>query len=463
MTRLFYALTEYGMIAMIRCLLMMVCLTSLACTSPSVDDSAALRPNIVLIMADDMGYGDLSCYGSDTINTPNIDAIAAKGVRFTDYHSNGVVCSPTRAALLTGRYPQRTGVEGVITAARHREVGLPLEEITIAEVLKDAGYRTAMFGKWHLGYDIKKFGPQRQGFEAFEGFVSGNVDYFHKIDQEGHKDWYIGDELKHIDGYVTDLINDGAVKWIGGHVKESKDKPFFLYLAHGAPHYPLQGPNDKGFREVGKKNRQPEVDKEATYKAMIESMDDGIGRVVAELEKHGLTENTLIIFTSDNGHSSWHGGSAGPLRGSKATVYEGGHRVPMVMQWPAVADAGNVEVFPMIGADLFPMLLSFAGVALPEGLAIDGIDLNKFDGRDLVLLEQNRQLHWVHGNKHAIRQGPWKLVIKGNEKPELYHLAEDLGEQKNLADQQPGRVQHMREAHEAWLNDVRKDVNKVSG
>ncbi|MFK7790328.1 MAG: sulfatase, partial [Phycisphaeraceae bacterium] len=154
------------------------------------------RPNIVLIMADDLGYGDLSCYGSDFINTPNIDALAKNGVRFTDYHSNGVVCSPTRAAMMTGRYPQRTGVEGVITAKSHREVGLPLEEVTIAEVLKDAGYSTAMFGKWHLGYDIKKFGPQRQGFETFEGFVSGNVDYFNKIDQAGHKDWYIGDELK---------------------------------------------------------------------------------------------------------------------------------------------------------------------------------------------------------------------------------------------------------------------------
>ena len=239
---------------MIRYLISFIVLLLFGCPAFSVKAEDAYRPNIVLIMADDLGYGDISCYGAKHVNTPHIDALAKNGIRFTDYHSNGAVCSPTRAALMTGRYPQRTGVEGVITAARHREVGLPLEEVTIAEVLKGAGYSTAMYGKWHLGYDIKRFGPQLQGFETFEGFVSGNVDYFHKIDQEGHKDWYIGDELKHVDGYVTDLINDRAVDWIDGHVKKNKNKPFFLYLAHGAPHYPLQGPDDKGFRVVGKKS-----------------------------------------------------------------------------------------------------------------------------------------------------------------------------------------------------------------
>ncbi|MEO0474647.1 MAG: sulfatase-like hydrolase/transferase [Planctomycetota bacterium] len=358
--------------------------------------SADPKPNIVLIMADDMGYGDLSCYGATHVSTPHIDALAKNGIRFTDYHSNGAVCSPTRAALMTGRYQQRTGVEGVITAARHREVGLPLEEVTIAEVLKDAGYATAMYGKWHLGYDIKKFGPQLQGFDTFEGFVSGNVDYFHKIDQEGHKDWYIGDKLEHVDGYVTDLINDRAVDWIDQHQKENSRTPFFLYLAHGAPHYPMQGPDDKGFREVGKKVREVPDNPKPIYKAMIESMDEGIGRVMATLEKHGLTENTLVIFTSDNGHAPRYGGSAGPLRGQKGTVYEGGHRVPMVLALPKVTNPGLDCTFTMMGMDLLPTLAKYAGADLPEGLVIDGVDVFErvFSGRRYP----PRDLHW----------GPWQ-------------------------------------------------------
>ena len=421
------------------------------------------RPNIVLIMADDLGYGDLSCYGSTFINTPNIDALAKTGIRFTDYHSNGAVCSPTRAALMTGRYPQRTGVEGVITAHNHRAVGLPLEEVTIAEVLKDAGYATAMFGKWHLGYDVTKFGPLKQGFDTFEGFVSGNVDYFNKIDQQGYKDWYIGEELKHVDGYVTDLINDGAVKWIAGHVKENKDKPFFIYLAHGAPHYPLQGPDDAGFREVGKKVAQPKVDAKATYKAMIESMDAGIGRVVAELEKQGLRENTLIIFCSDNGQAGGGPGSAGALRGSKGTVYEGGHRVPMIFNWiwQATPSKGKVSDAPVIGMDFIPTLLEIARVVVPDGVELDGINLigKSEDDPDI----RQRALHWVHGSSHAMRQGPWKLVMNGENKPELYNLTEDLAEKTDLAAQHPDRVKAMREAHEAWLKEMRQGVEKVSG
>lgn len=442
---------------MIRLICLLACLSSLACQSVAESEPQAPRPNIVLIMADDLGFGDLSCYGSTFINTPHIDALAKNGIRFTDYHSNGAVCSPTRAALMTGRYPQRTGVEGVITAKSHREVGLPLEEVTIAEVLKDAGYATAMFGKWHLGYDIKKFGPQRQGFETFEGFVSGNVDYFNKIDQEAHKDWYIQDELKHVDGYVTDMINNRAVDWIGGHVKKNKEKPFFLYLAHGAPHYPMQGPDDKGFREVGKKVRVVPKDPKPIYKAMIESMDEGIGRVVAQLKEQGLLENTLIIFCSDNGQSSRYGGSAGQLRGQKGTVYEGGHRVPMVMQWLGEIEQQMTWNGPVMGMDLMPTFAALADTSLPEAVAYDGVKIDF--GADKV----ERSMHWVHGNKHAIRQGDWKLVMNGNMKPELYNLKSDIGEKSDLADQHPERVQQMRESHNAWLKEMRKGVEKVSG
>jgi len=437
---------------------LMVCFVGAGVPAGAEPQAAATQPNIVLIMADDLGYGDLSCYGSELVNTPNIDALAKNGIRFTDYHSNGAVCSPTRAALMTGRYPQRTGVEGVITAARHREVGLPLEEVTIAEVLRDAGYATAMFGKWHLGYDIKQFGPLRQGFETFEGFVSGNVDYFNKIDQEGHKDWYIGDELRHVDGYVTDLINDGAVDWIGEHAKANEDQPFFLYLAHGAPHYPLQGPGDEGFREVGKRIRKMPDDPKPVYKAMIESMDAGIGRVVAELEKRGLRENTLIVFCSDNGQASRYGGSAGELRGSKGTVYEGGHRVPMVWSWPEVVPNDKEHHATMIGMDMLPTFSALAGTSLPEGVEVDGIDMLTTS----TFQFSERTLHWVHRDRHAMRAGEWKLVRNGNKKPELYNLDEDLGEQKNLADEHPERVKQMLEAHEKWLEETRKEADRVS-
>ncbi|MEX0882406.1 MAG: sulfatase-like hydrolase/transferase, partial [Cyclobacteriaceae bacterium] len=256
-------------------------------------------PNVVLIMTDDMGYNDLGCYGNPTIKTPNIDRLAASGIRLTDYHSNGVVCSPTRASLLTGLYPQEAGVEGVVTAKSHRERGMPPGKFTLAEYLKESGYATALFGKWHLGYQ-PEFGPNVQGFDQFKGFVSGNVDYISHIDQEGYEDWWNNKNLQKEAGYLTDLITDNAIEYL--EAKEN-DKPFFLYLAHGTPHSPYQGPNDKADRTVGgdfpiQGSRE---DKENAYKEMIESLDRNVGKVLEYLDKNMLTENTLVIFCSDNG------------------------------------------------------------------------------------------------------------------------------------------------------------------
>ena len=416
---------------------------------------AQTRPNIVLIMADDLGYGDLSCYGSDDIKTPNIDALAKHGIRFTDYHSNGAVCSPTRAALMTGRYQQRCGVEGVITAAQHREVGMPLSEVTIAEVLKDAGYATAIFGKWHLGYDVKRFGPQLQGFDTFEGFVSGNVDYFFKIDQQGYKDWWIGDKLDDEPNYLTTVIGERAVKWIGEH----KDEPFFLYLPHGAPHYPYQTPDGEGFRVVGKPGVKgpPRNDKHA-YAQMIEALDDSVGQVVAALKEQGLEDNTLVIFCSDNGPAG--PGSAGALRGHKGQVYEGGHRVPMIMKWPAMFDHVGVDRdITVLGMDLFPTFASIAKAQLPNDLALDGVDL--FSTAESKLRE--RTAFWVHGDQYAMRDGVMKLVVRGKQPPELYNLAKDPAESSYLAAQRPDEVRRMVEACKAWMKDVRQGVEPVSG
>ena len=238
----------------------------------SIDsDKKVLKPNFILIMADDLGYGDISCYGNTYINTPNIDRLAMEGIRFTDFHSNGAVCSPTRAALLTGKYQQRTGVGGVITAASHREVGLAIEEITIADELKKHGYSTGVFGKWHLGYD-PKFNPSLQGFDDFSGFVSGNVDYHAHIDQEGYFDWWNNTEIKDDKGYTTDLITEYGLDFIDRNNPKKTEKPFFLYLPHESPHYPYQRRTDKALRRVGEKGTDLVLEDSipGIYKEMVE-------------------------------------------------------------------------------------------------------------------------------------------------------------------------------------------------
>ena len=281
------------------------------------------KPNFIIIMADDLGYGDLSCYGATHVKTPQIDALAAGGMKFTDYHSNGAVCSPTRAALMTGRYQQRSGITGVVTAKNHRHTGLDLDEITFAEVLKSAGYTTALFGKWHLGYAVE-FNPRKQGFDTFTGFVSGNVDYHSHYDQEGYEDWWQGTNLRPEEGYSTYLIGQHAEGFLDKH----RDKPFCLYLAHEAPHYPLQGPSDPPARTAGK-GRSADIRRQNprdVYRRMIEAMDKTVGDIVTKVKQLGLEENTFIFFCSDNGATGL--GSNGALRGHKGQLWEGGHRVP---------------------------------------------------------------------------------------------------------------------------------------
>lgn len=411
------------------------------------------QPNIVLIMADDLGYGDLGCYESEDQHTPHLDALAASGVRLTDFHSNGTVCSPTRASLMTGRYPQRTGVEGVVTAANHRDVGLPLEEVTVAEVLRDAGYATALYGKWHLGYG-PAFGPTRQGFDTFEGFVSGNIDYQNKIDQVGAADWWVDGERRFEPGYLTSLITDRAVDWIGAH----QDQPFFLYLSHGAPHYPYQGPDDVGFREEGETRVQsPRQDVDAAYREMITALDDSVGRVVAALREHGLEEDTLIVFCSDNGCTG-RVGSAGPWRGHKGQVYEGGHRVPLIAAWPGKIRPGEVSDDLVLSMDLLPTFAVLAGAALPDGVEIDGVNVAETweDGP-----AEARRVHWRLRDQGAMRFGRWKLVVRSEEYA-LYDLDEDPAEQHDVSAEQAGVATEMLNAHRAWLVESRAGVDRVS-
>jgi arylsulfatase A len=409
------------------------------------------KPNIIIILADDYGYGDVGCYGSKRFKTPHIDALAAGGLRFTDFHSNGAVCSPTRAALLTGRYQQRTGITGVVTAAGHRHTGLDLGETTFADILKPAGYVTALFGKWHLGYH-PNYNPVRQGFDEFIGFVSGNVDYHAHLDQTGMEDWWKQDELNPECGYTTDIITDHGVDFIQRH----SGKPFLLYIAHEAPHYPYQGRKDppRYTRENGRTKDPvtPEV-----YKEMIEVMDESVGRIYQAVIDAGLIDNTLIIFFSDNGPSGL--GSAGSLRGKKGQIWEGGHRVPAIAYWPGKIEAGRVSNLTAMGADLLPTMAAISGTAIPDNLKLDGINL-------LPHLIENKEpaprpLFWSHNNQLAIREGDFKLITnKSFSETSLYNLRVDLGEENKIAAQHPDLVQKLLKILKAWQKDVTKDVLK---
>jgi arylsulfatase A-like enzyme len=404
------------------------------------------RPNIILIMADDLGYGDLSCYGG-WIRTPHIDALAASGMRFTDYHSNGPVCSPTRAALLTGRYQQRCGVEEVVFAnGPSRETGMPLKEVTFAEVLKQRGYVTGLFGKWHLGYNVE-FNPARQGFDEFIGYVSGNVDYHSHIDGAGIDDWWKGERKTPEPGYVTDLITRHAVDFLERH----KDEPFCLYLPHEAPHYPYQGRNDPPERlpggGKGVKVEGPEIKR--AYREMVEAMDQGVGQIVETVKNLGLERRTLIVFCSDNGATAR--GSNGPLNGFKGSLWEGGHRVPAIACWPGRLEPGTVCEETVLSMDLLPTMIWAAGAKLPADLALDGVDLMP------ILLGRGklaeRTLFWRYNKQRAVRQGPWKLLIQGRD-VKLFNLSEDLGERNDLAATRPEMVASLRARLAAWERDV---------
>lgn len=409
------------------------------------------KPNIIVIMADDMGYGDLSCYGSTLINTPNLDKMAAEGIRFTDFHSNGSVCSPTRAAILTGKYQQRVGIDGVVTAKHDRDKGLNPIEQTFAEAIKEAGYVTGMFGKWHVGYQTK-FNPVNQGFDEYIGYVSGNVDYHSHIDQVGNEDWWEGTTLKDEAGYSTDLITKHSVDFIKRH----KDEPFLLYIPHEAPHGPFQGRKSEAERYVGwengakQKNNVSEEELNTIYKEMVEVMDEGIGEVLATLKALKIDKNTLVFFCSDNG-ASRKVGSNGGLRGYKSTLWEGGHRVSAMAWYPGTIQPNQINNQTILTMDLFPTIMDFVGAEKVDNL--DGISLkdNLVKGKTLA----ERDLFWGYAGRKAIRQGDWKLILRNkNAEPLLYNLKEDISETNNVASQHTELVETMLKKLEIWGKEV---------
>lgn len=441
-------------------LLASVCLVSAAACAPS----GAHRPNFVLILADDLGFADLQIYGSQRNRTPHLDRMAREGLRFMDFHSNGPMCTPTRAALLTGRYPQRFGAnfESALSGIEDYGTGLPQEARTIAELLGEAGYATGMFGKWHLGYQ-PPFLPGDQGFGEFRGLASGDGDHHSHIDRSGRKDWWRDSEIAMEEGYSVDLITQHSVDFIERH----RGEPFFLYVAHLAIHFPWQGPRDPPYRveggnyhDLSKLGQLTSKDVSAQVSQMVEAVDASVGAILKALREQELERSTLVFFTSDNGgYRTYRGGyhnisENGRLRGQKTDLYEGGHRVPAIARWPERIGPGISDELAAT-FDLVPTFLELAGI--PR-------DAIAFDGQSLapVLLHgarlPPRTLFWRMRGHRAVRQGRWKLVSHPGAAPELYDLAEDLGEGNDLSGAREDVVRAMAEALGKWEAALEREL-----
>jgi len=395
--------------------------------------TAAGKPNIVVIIADDLGYGDLSSYGARDLQTPNIDRLVAAGMRFDNFYANCPVCSPTRASLLTGRYPDLVGVPGVIRTHITSNFGYLAPQAALPKLLKQAGYHTAIVGKWHLGLESPNT-PNERGFDHFHGFLGDMMDDYYDHRRHGFNYMRLND--KHIEpkGHATDLFTQWAIEYI--HQRAKSDKPFFLYLAYNAPHTPIQPPTQ--WLERVKKRQKNISDRRAKLVALIEQLDNGIGKVITALKEHGLRDKTLIIFTSDNGGQLGVSASNGALNGGKGQMYEGGIRVPTCAVWPGKIKPNCRTDLVALTMDLFPTICEVAGVKLDH----------KVDGRSILPMllgkpqpAEERTLFWVrreggnYGGRafYAARYGDWKLLQNSPFEPlQLYNLADDPQENKPI-------------------------------
>jgi arylsulfatase A len=436
----------------VRRLIAVTVLCGLALTSPHAQ--APERPNIVLIITDDVGYGDIGSYGAPDIKTPNIDSLAKAGTRFTQFYANASSCTPTRAGLISGRYQQRYSMERPLGSASSPDGGLGLAATghSLPQLLKSHGYATALIGKWHLGYQ-PQYSPLRHGFDSFFGFKSGYIDYYQHTDSSGARDLFQDDEPVRADGYMTDLITQRSVGFIAEHAKS----PFFLEVAYNAAHWPYQVPDHPSTAIRNSAHIMPfdeNTDTRESYVKIMERADKGVGEIIAELDRRGLASNTLVIFTNDNG-GEWLSRNA-PLFNRKFTLYEGGIRVPAIMRWPGRVPAGAVSTQVGITMDLSATILAAAGASVPADAKLEGIDL-------LPLLRPGvkpmpRTLFWrvttVGLNQRAVRDGDWKLLIDGNVRLLLFDVRKDLSERNDVAVSNTAVVRRLHQALLAWEKDV---------
>jgi arylsulfatase A-like enzyme len=410
-------------------------------------------PNVVLIITDDVGYGDLGSYGAPDIKTPNIDRLALQGVRFTDFYSNGAVCTPTRTALISGRYQQRFGLEQALAGSpEDRQRGLPVTGHSLPQLLKNHGYETALIGKWHLGF-LPEFGPNAHGFDTFFGFLGGAIDYFRHGGPKGNTTLYENKTRTDEKGYLTDIITRRSVDFINRSAK----RPFFLEVAYNAAHWPFQSPHHKPDAFA---NGRPIVQfagdelnpTRKDYAEMLERADEGVGQILAALDKQGVARNTLVIFTNDNG-GEWLSRNA-PLFHRKGTLWEGGIRVPAIMRWPGRVPAGKTTAQVGVTLDLTATILAATGAPVPTDARLDGIDLVPHIREGATLRE--RTIFWRTANARvmrAVRRGPWKLLADG-QAVFLFDLSKDIGERNDLSSIRQDLVKDLRQKIVDWEKDV---------
>jgi arylsulfatase A len=424
------------------------------------------QPNVVLILADDLGAMDLGCYGSKDLKTPNLDALAKSGVRFKQFYVASPVCSPSRAALLTGRYPQLAGVPGNVTSTRGTSGGLPSKEVTIAETLKAAGYKTAMFGKWHLGM-VPGNEPLDQGFDEFLGHLGGCIDnyshYFYWGGPNRHDLWKNRDEYWEEGVFFSDIIVREASRFM----EQNRNNPFFLYLPFNVPHYPEQA--KEKFRGMYRDMEMPRK----SYAAFVSTLDDSIGDILRKIDQLGLRDNTLVIFLSDNGYSTeerafFGGGNSGLYRGAKFSLFEGGVRLPCIARMPGIIPENQVRHQLVTSLDWYPTIASLCGARLPENKIIGCNILPVIKSADSA--SPHKVFYWQLGKQWSVREGDWKLIqnpvdtdrsqLKGDDAFFLVNLAEDVSERTNLASSFPEKMKHLTEIHDQWTLNFAEEIAK---
>ncbi|WP_435893237.1 sulfatase [Oceaniferula spumae] len=421
----------------------------------SLSANAADKPNVVVLYSDDAGYADFGfqpvCAPEMKKLTPNIDTIARDGVRLSNAYMSGCVCSPSRAGLMTGRYQGRFGYDNNLPPGTKN--GLDLKETFGVKRLQKLGYKTALIGKWHLGYPAE-FHPNERGYDWFYGLLQGSRGYYPYEKASPHRVILDNKTPTKEEGYVTDRFGDAAVKFI----TENKDEPFYLFVSFTAPHSPNQ-PNKKDLdriKHIEKKGRM-------NYAGLIVSLDDNVGKILKAIKDNGIEDNTLVIFTNDNGGQTATGADNGKLKGKKGSLWEGGVRVPWAMRWPAKIKPGSVIDEPVISMDILPTVVEMSGAKVQDDWKLDGHSILPLMTGEKESLPE-RTLHWrQHGSKGSIslRQGKWKLIHNRGEQgsaPELYDLSKDIGESNNLASQNPDVVKSLGEKMAAWESQMKEPL-----